>query len=114
MKTKLLILLMVLVTTSAINAQTSVSISYAGDTIWNNSYCHVPDTAWFNTNGYANGYAPNDSVTVYVNFGDGTDTTFKSEINQNSYWSYYYHAYTAKGTYNARYIVTGSDGKADT
>lgn len=96
------------------NAQTTVTITYAGDSTWSNSYCPPPVQPWMYVQGVATGYAANDSIDVYVNFGDGADTTIRSGISQTWFWASMYHTYTAQGIYNVRYIATGPDGKADT
>ena len=117
MKTKLLMLATVLtlgIMSATLKAQTSVTISYAGDSSWG-SYCPPPVQAWINVSGMATGYnASTDSISVYMNFGDGHDTTIKSPLYQTWYGAYCYHTYTAKGIYNVQYIATGPDGKADT
>jgi hypothetical protein len=95
---------------------TGISITYAGDSL--GSYCNAPAVPFFTIYGLAVDYAANDVVTIYANFGDGDDTTFTTTLYSNnfiqSYSAYAYHTYQASGTYSLMFIVTGSDGKADT
>lgn len=122
MKTKLLVMSFALatfgvMTSERIIAQTSVNLIYAGDSSWG-PLCPTPYQAWFDLYGDAAGYNPlTDSITIYSNFGDGLDTTFKVPIYTgapNYFYAYFYHTYTAPGIYSAQYIATAPDGKADT
>ena len=93
------------------NAQ-SVTIGYADDST--QFYCGAPFTAMFMIYGQAIGYIATDSVSVYHDFGDGSDTLFYVHIPQVSFYTWYYHTYQFPGVYSSLYIVTGSDGSADT
>lgn len=99
-------------------AQTSISITYAHvDSAI--TYCPAPATPYFNVYGDAVGYTVGlDSVSIFINFGDGSDTTLKSPLwngNSNLIFSIEtMHTYSSPGIYSPQYIVTGPDGKADT
>jgi uncharacterized repeat protein (TIGR01451 family) len=101
-------------------AQTSVTITSAGDTTWFGSYCGTPDTINFYLNGNSTGYNPlTDSMDVFINFGDGNDTTVTVPIYAQNpptqfFGVYLSHIYYTSGTYSVQYIATGPDGNADT
>lgn len=80
-------------------------------------HCSAPSDVQLCLTGYAIGYQPTDSVEVFVNFGDGTDTTFYHSLI-NSYqgwlWIGVYHTYYSPGSFSLEYIVTGPDGSTDT
>jgi fimbrial isopeptide formation D2 family protein len=81
-------------------------------------YCILPNNFSFQIYGSVTGTGTiTDSVTVNVNFGDGTDSTFKRKIyfGTPGYFSaYIYHNYTIAGTYTARMIATAPSGIKDT
>ncbi len=117
MKNKLFTLAMILgfgIISAKLNAQTTVTIAYAGDSTNNGTYCPPPVHVSTSIYGNATGYSANTSISLYVNFGDGTDTIVQCPIQQTWYVAYTDHSYTAKGIYNVQYIATGPDGKADT
>lgn len=58
------------------------------------------------------GYLPTDSVDIYVDFGDGSDTLFGENVQ--TIFAFAFHEYTVPGTYTVQYIVTGPDLAADT
>jgi uncharacterized repeat protein (TIGR01451 family) len=89
-----------------------VTIIYADDST--QYYCGAPFTALFMVYAHANGYTSTDSVSVYHNFGDGSDTLFYVHIPQPTIYAMYTHTYQFPGVYNSLYIVTGPDGTADT
>ncbi|MEP7168778.1 MAG: T9SS type A sorting domain-containing protein [Bacteroidota bacterium] len=90
-----------------------ITINYAN--IDSSSYsCQVPDTMGIYISGTAGGYLLTDSVTIYMAFGDGTDTTFYCLIPQNYFYGYFPHVYTLPGIYSLQCIVTGPDGDDDT
>lgn len=101
-------------------AQTTVQITTAGDTTWFGAYCGTPDTINFYLNGNCTGYNTlTDSMDVFINFGDNTDTLFKVPIYAQNppnqfFGAYLTHIYYTSGTYSVQYITTGPDGKADT
>lgn len=114
MRNKLLVLAVVLgLGTISASAQTTVAITYAGDSMGAN-YCPPPVQPWIYVYGTATGYSSGDSISVYIDFGDGHDTTISDSISQTWFWASPNHTYTAKGIYNVRYIATGPDGNADT
>ncbi len=90
-----------------------ITILSADDTVWNQG-CSVPDTIPIYVNGTAGGYLVTDSVTIFIGFGDGTDTTFMQPIQQQYFWAYLEHIYTLPGIYSLQCIVTGPDGDDDT
>jgi len=89
---------------------TSIEITYANNNI---NVCNVNSPITFNIQGYANDY-PSDSVRIDINFGNGDSTILYSPVYGNGFYYYYTYTYDSPGTYTIRYIVTGSDGKADT
>jgi uncharacterized repeat protein (TIGR01451 family) len=121
MKRKLLVPLALLLTmlfcsTQKSDAQiTAVSI----DSLMNfsPSICFVPDSAQLMMMGHASGtLALNDSVDLYVNFGDGSDSTFTLPLYQNQgyFWSYIWHTYQTPGTFTVMAVATTSNGVTDT
>jgi uncharacterized repeat protein (TIGR01451 family) len=105
-------LLVICGTSSIASAQTSVEIYSAGDTL--DYHCGVPDTVEFYINGITSGYSPTDSITVQVDFGDGTTTQFKAELYSDYFYTVFNHVYTTGGTFSTQYIVTGPDNNSDT
>jgi uncharacterized repeat protein (TIGR01451 family) len=99
--------------TAAQSVPNGITILSADDTTWNQG-CSVPDTIAMYVNGTAGGYLITDSVNIYMNFGDGTDTTFMQPIQQQYFWAYLEHIYTLPGVYSLQCIVTGPDGDDDT
>lgn len=95
--------------------QTSVQISFFGDSIQGN-LCGLPFNTYFDIGGTATNYnTAVDSLDVYVNFGDGSDTTFKNPIGISDwFWVNIPHTYTIPGSYSTQLIVTGPDLVADT
>ncbi len=97
-----------------------ISIGYAGDTTEWTSLCSTPQTIEFVISGQSENYPPEDSLTVIVNFGDGTDTTFLTYNGYNSlntinyFYISFYHTYYSSGSYSAQYIVTAPNGDSDT
>jgi hypothetical protein len=100
----------------------TIHITSAGDSASFNSGNCVPYTANFYMFGSAVGYAaPADSFDLYINFGDGQDTTITTVSNGsgpaaigNLGYPYIVHTYTATGSYNVLYAATGPDGVSDT
>lgn len=115
--TVLLSMMMQLIFTFQSTAQMlGISITYASDSDSSNYYCSAPSTIYFYVYGSAGGYTTGDSTEININFGDGTDTTFVTEIYPSQ--SYFYgnaqHVYNAPGSYSCQYIATGPDGSSDT
>ncbi|CAN5442526.1 hypothetical protein BH11BAC2_BH11BAC2_10900 [soil metagenome] len=92
-----------------------VNLQYAGDSSWNYN-CTIPDTVNMFFYGIAQGYSAGDSVMMQINFGDGTDTTYYLPLIQGAtiYDFGLVHVYTNPGAYSAQFILTGSNGAADT
>lgn len=92
------------------NAQVT-SLSVTGD-MYSQSYCATPAQAYYYIMGNVSGTAaPNDSLTVYVNFNDGQDTTFKIPVSPwggmvDSVYAYGTHTYDLAGTYTPTVTVT--------
>jgi len=84
------------------------------------TYCSLPSNTSVHFGGFASGNpTPTDSLTVYINFGDGSDTTFRIPLVQNmGLYSYFYayvpHSYTTPGTYSILYAGTADNGVTDT
>lgn len=99
-------------------AQTSVAITYAGDSSFLPSNCIPRFTSFFISGDAFNYSVPNDSIDVYVNYGDGNDTTIRTGLIGSGPQFYYFanptHTYTAPGSYSVTFIATGPDGSADT
>jgi hypothetical protein len=99
---------------------TSIHIIATGDSSYfNNGNC-VPYTSVLYMQGATLGYVtPNDSVDLYINFGDGTDSTVRTEaysaaMGQMGYFSsFVQHTYTGAGNYNVLYVASGLDGTSD-
>lgn len=102
-----------LVSPKGANAQ--INIQFAGDSSWSNS-CSVPDTVFLMIWGQAGGLLSTDSVQMDINFGDGTDSTYKLPLIQGAIYfqDYFQHVYTQPGAYQVQYIATGPNGDADT
>jgi uncharacterized repeat protein (TIGR01451 family) len=82
---------------------------------YSQSYCSVPAVAQINVSGHITGSTvPNDVVTIYANYGDGTDTTFTTQLGQNYYWAWWQHTYQTTGTYSIMFVVTTSNNITDT
>jgi len=117
---KLLLLLFLCIGMRESQAQTSVQITTAGDTTWFGAYCGIPDTINFYLNGSCTGYNTlTDSMDVFINFGDNTDTLLRVPIYAQNpptqfFGVYLNHVYYTSGTYSVQYIATGPDGNADT
>jgi len=96
------------------NAQIT-AITVDSFNVWSQSYCYVPNVLYINASGNVTGTVPaNDSVTVYANYGDGSDTTYKAPILQNFFWLYWQHQYQTTGTYSVMLAVTTSNNITDT
>jgi uncharacterized repeat protein (TIGR01451 family) len=81
------------------------------------SICSVPDSAQLMIMGHASGtLALNDSVELYVNFGDGSDSTFMLPLYQNQgyFWSYIWHVYQIPGTFTVMTAASTPNGFTDT
>ncbi|MBP6333923.1 MAG: T9SS type A sorting domain-containing protein [Bacteroidia bacterium] len=76
-------------------------------------HCTAPADANFILSGQANGFGLNDSVQVFISYGDGTDSTFYLQIPQRYFFSAWMHTYVNSGTYTATVIVSAG-GFADT
>lgn len=101
--------------TCSLQAQT-IDITYAQADTTNSC---VNDTISFNAQADLTGYAPGDSVTFHINFGDGTLITKKSKILgtgslETAGTGNVPYAYTMAGTYPIETIVVAPDGKRDT
>lgn len=118
---KLLTLLSAMVILALANPQQSqaqllgINLQFAGDSSWNTA-CTVPDTVDLMFWGSAGGYQPGDSIQIDINFGDGTDTSYKVSLIQGAMYfqDYFPHVYTVAGAFQVQYIATGPDGAADT
>lgn len=94
---------------------TGISIDSFG--VYSASYCALPAFAWSNFAGYATGpLTSSDMVTLYINYGDGTDTSWTQSLfaNQGWFWANTNHTYTTPGAYTVMYAATTSAGPADT
>jgi uncharacterized repeat protein (TIGR01451 family) len=119
MKSRLLVgLIMTFFTMAWSNTDANAQIT--GVTIdsfssYSQSYCSVPAVAFLNVGGHIIGSTTtNDSVTIYANYGDGNDTTFKTPVGQNYFWGWWQHTYQTTGTYSVMFVVTTSNNIVDT
>lgn len=97
------------------NAQVTAMTSYIADSIM--TYCLLPTNTTFQVYGIVTGTGVStDSVNCNVNFGDGSDTTFKVRIDFSfkGFYSFVPHKYTIPGTYTARLICVAPSGVKDT
>lgn len=112
-------LMLLLMQGTKANAQiTSINI----DSSWVNTWqggCALPDTLWMLMSGPVTGAAVNDSVDVYINFGDGTDTVSRQPVlTQGGGFGFIEysleHAYQITGTFNVLFAATADNGVTDT
>lgn len=76
--------------------------------------CHLPAFHYAVAHDSVLGPIPGgDSITVYVNWGDTYDTTYKI-VATPTLNTYHYHTYTVPGTFSVQLIYTASTGVADT
>jgi uncharacterized repeat protein (TIGR01451 family) len=85
---------------------TSISLSYNDSS---NSFCNTPapveGIAYYSVQGTIQ---PLDSLTVYINHGDGTDDTYKIPTQQQgSFWVN--HTYTTTGTFQISVTLTNTN-----
>lgn len=92
------------------------SISLDSVQIYTQTNCLLPSTVNVILMGGVGGTIPtNDSLTVYLNFGDGSDTTFKHPYStSNWYYGSLNHVYTIAGNFQVMGIVTTSNNLTDT
>jgi len=99
-------------------AQNTVDLTYFSDSTFT-AYCPTPVLVNFDAWGNASGYDPAlDSMDVYINFGDGSDTTYKIPIWNNNppnsaYSTSVQHTYLLAGSYISHMVITAPDGVAD-
>lgn len=78
------------------------------------SYCYLPNNASFMVYGNCTGtLTSTDSVDIYINYDDGSDTSYRIQAT-SSFYQFPYHTYTMPGTYNVMFRVTAPGGLADT
>jgi hypothetical protein len=68
--------------------------------------CLVPQMVNFYIHGYVSGYLPIDSIHIYMNFGDGTDTSFYKSAAPMQIQANIIHLYNFPGIYSQIYILT--------
>jgi uncharacterized repeat protein (TIGR01451 family) len=113
MKRKLLRVLMVLAVSFSLfgsqkaRGQVMQIQGWYSDSLVN--YCTTPATHTYNWTYYvAQGSPmPGDSIDVYINWGDGSDSTFKIEAQMGAYYSNT-HTYTIQGSF-AAYLYMAID-----
>ena len=95
---------------------TNISFNGGWDSL--TSYCASPTQGilYFDCN-VTGTPIPNDSVKVYVNYGDGTDTTWKIEVQLFaggfSFDGFLIHNYTMTGSFSSL-VIASINGLADT
>ncbi len=122
---KILFVLLLAFTITAANAQTSIIISNVmHDSIlgYNTLCCNKTETFYYNVGGIAHGYNPiTDSITLILQFGDGIDTTLKTNLVNDSLFGfsffngldYAHHHYANTGGVDIKVYVIAPDGKKD-
>ena len=76
--------------------------------------CGSPQTATIQVSGFTGDTAgQSGTVSLYINFGDGTDTSFSTPYVNNFYSTGLNHTYMATGNYSLQYIATAG-AKSDT
>lgn len=89
------------------NAQiTGITLSGAYDSL--NTYCAVPAAGDLYIFGNVSGTPPlTGNVNLYINYGDGTDTSFTASMTQPPYfWANVSHAYQITGTFTPMVVAT--------
>ena len=119
---KLFTLLMLAFTIAVANAQTSVRIDpvYQNDSIFTHQMfcCNKHFEMVFYMTGVAHGYnMATDSITVIIDYGDGSTVNLKTNIFNDSLFSispyYYDHYYANTGFLNFIAYAIAPDGKKD-
>ncbi len=97
------------------NAKAQITnISFNG--VWDSLsyYCTYPTQGSMFYYGNVIGSAlSNDSITIYVNFGDGSDTTWKFAAGSSTFYGDAYHNYIVPGTFSGL-IIASINGLSDT
>lgn len=89
-------------------------VATISDTLGNSS-CTAPATINLVYSGTIDGFLATDSVLVYINFGDGTDTTFYRVLGSNPHFVRYMpHTYLNAGSYNVQITITAPNGMSST
>ncbi|MEO8146264.1 MAG: T9SS type A sorting domain-containing protein [Bacteroidia bacterium] len=83
---------------------------------WDFSPCNTPQLYVFMTSILQAGYSYNDSVPVYIDFGDGTDSTFYAHPDTLGFFTSFYvlHYYAQLGSYNVFQSIADLVGNANT
>ena len=107
-----------LLSLGALQAQTGVDITFAGDSM-SGVYCPSPVWTYLSVSGTATNYNQlTDTAEIYINFGDGHDTTFMQPLWGQSpnlnFWGGADHIYNSSGAYTVLYAVLMPDGETDT
>ncbi len=122
---KILFVLLLAFSITAANAQTSISIStvmYDSILGYNIYSCDKTATFYYSIGGMAHGYNPiTDSITINLQFGDGIDTNFKTNLVNDSLFGfsfyngldYLHHHYANTGGVDIKVYVIAPDGKKD-
>lgn len=95
---------------------TGITLNGVWDSV--STYCSLPSPGNVFFYGITTGMSqPNDSVSVYVNFGDGTDTSWKIPVQSSggtfTIWGSANHNYSIAGVFGSMVIVS-INGYADT
>ncbi|MEO8148199.1 MAG: T9SS type A sorting domain-containing protein [Bacteroidia bacterium] len=77
--------------------------------------CYGPSNCTISIYGVGTNFATGDTLSINVNFGDGTDSTYITTVN-NGYYNLYYatHFYSNAGVFSLQYIINGPNGFVDT
>lgn len=79
--------------------------------------CPTPAMVDIQGFGTTTGYnSATDSVDIFISFGDGNDTTFKSPLwgtSPQNFYAWVSHSYLQAGSYTTQMVVTGPGGISD-
>jgi uncharacterized repeat protein (TIGR01451 family) len=116
MKIKITLLIMVFCffISPFVFSQTTVTIIQGNPSSYDQ--CVIPQNISFTLFGHTTGSLPNDSILLYIDFGDGADTAFYSGDSAGIFYfnGQFSHPYLLQGNYTITYIATGTSGVADT
>jgi uncharacterized repeat protein (TIGR01451 family) len=89
------------------SAQVTALTVYFNDS--STSFCNTPaPVSGFGYYGVTGTIQPNDSVTYYINYGDGTDTTYKQPTQMQASFSVN-HTYMITGTFQISITITNTN-----
>lgn len=78
------------------------------------NFCTVPADLSFNLMGIHTGVSYPDTINFQVYYGDGTFGNFQHVSFGPTFYTSFFHVYTAPGTYSVQIIGTATNGDSDT